>query len=337
MKAYALKAGAGIEGLTQVSQESPKPGPGQVVVGVRAVSLNYRDLMVAAGHYPGALDRPLVPCSDGAGEVLAVGAGVTRVKPGDRVAASFFPDWHGGDPSMAKIAASLGGSADGMLAEQVLLSEQALVHIPEHLDFVEAACLPCAGVTAWNAMFETGDLKPGDTVLLQGTGGVSVWALQMAVAAGLRVIMTSSSDEKLDRVRGMGAHETINYAATPEWQDEAMRLTGGRGVDLVVEVGGEGTLARSMAAVRMRGLVSVIGGLSGFAGGLGPMSLIFGAKQVAGIYVGSRDMFENLNRFVALKGIKPVVDKVFDFAQAQDAYRHMAGAKHFGKVVIRVA
>lgn len=336
MQAYEIRSGEGIDSLRQVDRASPTALANEVVVRMHAVSLNYRDLMVAEGRYLIQSGEPVVPCSDGAGEVIAVGPAVTRFRPGERVAATFFPDWIDGGPSAQTTARSLGGNMDGMLAEDVVLRESALVGIPDYLDYTDAAGIPCAGVTAWNALFVTGDLKPGDTVLLQGTGGVSIWALQLAKAAGMRAIITSSSDEKLQRARALGADDTINYRDTPEWQDEVLRLTHGRGADLVVEVGGKGTLTHSLAAVRMAGTVAVIGGLSGFDGDLGPMSLIAGAKRLAGIYVGSRRMFEDLNRFLEIARIKPMVDRVFGFDEAPAAYRHLAAAGHFGKVVIEV-
>jgi NADPH:quinone reductase-like Zn-dependent oxidoreductase len=336
MQAYRIHAGKNIEGL-EIFEASPRSvEPHEVRVRVGAVSLNYRDLMVAHGAYPVSTDRPLIPCSDGAGEVLTVGAAVTRFKPGDRVAGAFFTDWIEGEPTPQKTAASLGAGIDGVLCEEVVLSENALVAIPTHFDFVEAATLPCAAVTAWNALFVCGDLKPGASVLLLGTGGVSIWALQLAKAAGLRAIITSSSDDKLERARALGADEIINYRKTPEWQDAVRQMTGGRGVDLVVEVGGQDTAPRSLAATRMGGTVAIIGGVSGFGGGLAPGALIFGAARACGIFVGSRAMFENLNRFVEINGIQPVVDRVFPFEQAREAYAHLASGQHFGKIAIRV-
>lgn len=257
-------------------------------------------------------------------------------QPGDRVAGIFFPDWLSGEPTPRTTAQALGGAVDGVLAEETVLHEEALVAIPRHLDFVQAATLPCAGVTAWNTLFVQGQLKPGSSVLLLGTGGVSIWALQLAKAAGLRVLITSSSDEKLERAKAMGADAVINYRGTPEWQEEVRRLTDGRGVDLVAEVGGKGTLSRSITAVRTGGTVAIIGGVSGFDAEITPMALIGGAKKLAGIFVGNRTMFEDLNRFVTVTGLQPVVDRVFDFGDAREAYRHLEAGKHFGKVVIRI-
>jgi NADPH:quinone reductase-like Zn-dependent oxidoreductase len=270
--------------------------------------------------------------------VAAVGAAVTRFKPGDRVLNTYFPLWTAGDPTPENTAVSFGAHVDGVLAEEFVVHEDALVHVPSHLDYAEAATLACAGTTAWNALFVAGGLKPGDSVLLLGTGGVSIWALQLARAAGLRTIITSSSDAKLERTRAHGAEAAINYRKTPDWQHEVLRLTGGRGVDLVVEVVGEGTLSRSLAATRMGGTVAVIGGVTGFgATPVEPLALITGAKRLAGMFVGSRAMLEDLCRFVEVARIRPVVDSVFAFDRAPDAYAHLDAGQHFGKVVIDVA
>ena len=336
MKAYQITSGQQIAGLQQVERPIAAPGAYDVQVRIDAVSLNYRDLMIANGNYLRAGDAPVIPCSDGAGEVVAVGSQVSRFGVGDRVAAAFFPDWIDGAPTQQKTACALGAGVDGMLAENVLVHEDALVAIPDHLSYVEAATLPCAALTAWNALFVEGRLRPGDSVLLLGTGGVSIWALQIAKAAGLRALITSSSDEKLARASALGAAATINYRTTPDWHEEVLRLTAGRGVDLVLEVGGQGTLKRSIASVRMGGTVAIIGGVSGFGGELDPFALIGGAKRLSGIFVGSRSMFDDLNRFLSVTAIHPVVDRVFPFAQAADAYRCLESASHFGKVVIEV-
>jgi len=337
MQAYRIRPGAGIEGLERVDQPTGEPGAREVLVRVRAVSLNYRDLTVAGGKYPGTPEGGLIPCSDGAGEVVAVGPGVTRFGTGDRVMAAFFPHWIDGEMSAPRLAGALGGGADGMLAEEVLLPEEALVAVPAHLDFTEAATLPCAGVTAWHALFHTGNARPGDTVLLLGTGGVSIWGLQLAKAAGLNAVITSSSDGKLQRARDLGADATVNYRTSPEWQDEVLRATDGRGADVVVEVGGEETLPRSLAAAAMNGTVVVIGGVSGFgAAPIEPRALLAGAKRLAGVFVGSRKMLEDTGRFTKTAGIRPVVDRVFPFDEAKDAYRYLESGKHFGKVAIAV-
>lgn len=336
MLAYQIKAGQQITGLQQVKRELPALSPDEVHVRIHAVSLNYRDLMIADGKYLSTGDAEVIPCSDGAGEVVAVGEHVSRFKVGDRVAASFFPEWIGGAPTPQNTAGALGALVDGVLAEEILLHEDALVAIPEHLTYIEAATIPCAGVTAWNSLFVEGGLRPGDSVLLLGTGGVSIWALQLAKAAGLRAIITSSSDEKLRHARNLGADDTINYVTIPDWQHEVLRLTGGCGVDMVLEVGGQGTLTRSIASTRMGGTIAIIGGVSGFGGEFQPFALIGGAKRLAGIFVGSRSMLEDLNRFLAVAEIHPVVDRVFPFDKGREAYEYLKGAGHFGKVVIEV-
>lgn len=337
MKTWRVQPGGRIEGLKLADESPPPPGPGQVRVRVRAASLNYRDLAIVQGWYPTAGKEPLVPGSDAAGTVIETGPGVSSLTTGDHVATCFFPDWVEGRMSAARVRTALGGGGAGTLAEEIVLPETALVRSPAHLDDTQAATLTCAGVTAWHALFHTGELLPGGTVLLLGTGGVSIWALLLAKAAGMRVIITSSSDAKLERARALGADETINYVNTPEWSTEARRLTGGEGVDLVLEVGGEKTVAQSVAAVRPQGTVVVIGAVSGVGGGIGPRTLIPGATRVQGIYVGSRRMHEELARFVELHRISPVVDRTFGFAVTPDAYHYFQAGKHFGKVAIAVA
>ena len=336
MQVYQIKAGQQIAGFEQVQRGVVAPAAHEVRVRMQAVSLNYRDLMIAQGRYPGISDVPVIPCSDGAGEIVAVGAEVKRFCVGDRVAGTFFPEWINGAPTPQNTAGALGAAVDGMLAEEVVLHEEAAVAIPVHLNYAEAAAIPCAGVTAWNALFVEGRAKPGDSVLLLGTGGVSIWALQLAKAAGLRTIITSSSDEKLGRARALGAAATINYKTMPEWQEEVLRITGGRGVDLVLEVGGQGTLTRSISSARMGGTIVIIGGVSGFGGEINPAVLIGGAKRLAGIFVGSRSMFEELGKFLEVAEIHPVIDRIFPFNQAREAYMHLERAGHFGKVVIEV-
>ncbi|SFB71212.1 zinc-dependent alcohol dehydrogenase family protein [Massilia yuzhufengensis] len=337
MQAYQILPGANIDGLQCVDYPARQLGHGEVRIRVHAVSLNYRDLMVASGNYLVTVDDPVIPCSDGAGEVLEVGHGVTRVQVGDRVAGSFFPHWADGATSAEKIRHSLGGDIDGMLAEEVVLHQDALARIPASLTFVEASTMPCAGVTAWNAIFVSSNgLKPGDTVLLLGTGGVSVLGMQLARAAGLRTIITSSSDDKLQRARDLGAHHTINYREIPEWHEEVLALTQGKGANVVLEVGGKGTVNRSVSAAAMGGTVAIIGGVSGFGGEVNPAALLATAKRMVGIFVGSRAMLEDVMRFADVAGIKPVIDRVFPFGQAADAYRYMESGSHFGKVVIDV-
>ena len=288
------------------------------------------------GTYRMPVRENLIPLSDGAGEVLEIGPGVTRVKVGDRVAGCFFQRWTAGEAPADVHASALGGGIDGMLAEYAVLEEDGIVKIPGHLSLEESATLPCAGVTAWNAIVEHAKLVAGQMVLLQGTGGVSIFGLQLARTMGIEVIITSSSDEKLVRAKALGANHGINYKTTPDWEKAALGFTGGRGVDHVVEVGGAATLARSFGAIRVGGKISMIGGLSGPATELNP-GLIFARRaNVQGISVGSMQMFEAMTRAIAANGIKPVLDKVFPFGEAPAAYRHMASGAHFGKIVIRV-
>ena len=334
--AYTLRRGAGIEGLTRVTRTRAAPGPHEVRVRMHAVALNHRDLMMARGH-AGPPDLDVIPVSDGAGEVVETGREVTRLRVGDRVMSTFFPDWHAGVPDSAAIARALGGTADGVLAEEAVMDEHAWVAMPAHLDFAEAATLPCSAVTAWNALFVAAPLKPGDTVLLLGTGGVSIWALQLAKAAGLRVVITSSDDEKLERATALGADATINYRRTPEWEKDVLRLTGGRGADRVLDIGGPDTLSRSIEAARIGATIAVIGRLTGLDGvTIDPAALFGRGKRLAGILVGSRAMTEDVARFVEVVGIRPVIDRLFDFERAREAYAHLGSAQHIGKVVIRL-
>ena len=335
MRLYRLPKHDSIDDLTLVEAETPRPGPGQVLVRMRAASLNFRDLAVASGRYMMSKVPPdLVPLSDGAGEVAETGPGVTRVKAGDRVTPIFMQSWMGGDMEPADGTTALGGAIDGVLAEYAVFDERGLVHIPDHLSFEQAATLPCAAVTAWNALTGLHPIVAGQTVLILGTGGVSIFALQFAHAAGARVIATSSSDDKLARAKAMGASDGINYKANPEWQAAVRELTGGRGVDHVVEVGGPGTLQRSVGAARSGGVVTLIGVLT--RGTLDPLAVFAGGAVIRPIYVGSRQMFEAMNRSIALHRIEPVIDRVFPFEEAKEAYRHLKGATHVGKVVIRI-
>lgn len=335
MKVYEVRGGFGLEALHLTDRPDPQPGRGEVCIQVRAVSLNYRDLLVVKGIYNPKMNLPRVPVSDGVGEVVAVGPEVTRVKVGQRLAGLFMPRWIEGELSDAKAKVALGGSVDGMLAEKVVLPEEALVPVPDHLSDEEAATLPCAALTAWNGLVCAGGVRAGDTVLVLGTGGVSLFALQFARLAGARVLATSSSDEKLARVRDLGASETINYRKVHEWGEQVRQLTDGRGVDHVVEVGGAGTLAQSLRAVRTSGHLALIGVLSGY-GQVNPLPVLMKAIRVSGIYVGSRAMFEAMNRAIALHGLRPVIDRVFSFGEAPAAFRHLESASHFGKVVIRL-
>jgi NADPH:quinone reductase-like Zn-dependent oxidoreductase len=337
MRAYRLpKGGAGIETLVEVERPDPKPTYRQVLVKVKACSLNFRDLAIARGSYRMPARDNLIPLSDGAGEVIEIGPGVTRVKTGDRVAGNFFQRWVGGEPGADTHTSALGGGIDGMLADYVVLEEDGVVKIPPHLSLEEGATLPCAAVTVWNAMMEHAKLKAGDTILLQGTGGVSIFGLQFANAMGIRAIIISSSDEKLAQAKKLGAVHGINYKTTPDWEKAAMEFTGGKGVDHVVEVGGAATLTHSFGAIRAGGAITMIGGLSGGATELNP-GLIFSRRvNVQGISVGSTQMFMAMNRAIDVNAIKPVIDKIFAFADTQAAYRHMASGAHFGKIVIRV-
>jgi NADPH:quinone reductase-like Zn-dependent oxidoreductase len=335
LRAWRYISGLGAENLKIVELPDPLPGPGQAVVRVRACSLNYRDLAVMRGAYGGGVRPPLIPLSDGAGEVTAAGAGVTRVKPGDRVAGTFFQGWIEGPSDDLKANTALGGSLDGMMAEQVCLNAGGLVHVPEHLSFEEAAALPCAAVTAWHALFHSGRLKPGESVLVLGTGGVSLFALQFARMAGARVLATSSSDAKLERLRQMGADVLINYKTTPEWDKPVKSATNGAGVDHIVEVGGAGTLPLSSKSVRRGGHIALIGVLAG-RGEFDPRVMMLKAARLQGIYVGSREMFEEMNRAISLARMRPVIDRVFEFGQLHEALQHLESGAHFGKICITV-
>ena len=337
MRAYQLpKGGAGIDALVKVERPDPKPAYRQAVVKVKACSLNFRDLGIVRGTYRMPVRENLIPLSDGVGEVIEVGPGVTRVKVGDRVAGCFFQRWAGGEAPSDVHASALGGGIDGMLAEYAVLEEDGIVKIPGHLSLEEGATLPCAGVTVWNAMMEHAKLVAGQTVLLQGTGGVSIFGLQLARMMGIRAIITSSRDDKLARAKALGANHGINYKTTPDWEKAALGFTGGGGVDHVVEVGGAATLTRSLGAIRVGGKISMIGGLSGPATELNPGMIFARRANVQGISVGSMQMFEGMRRAIAACGVKPVLDKVFPFDEAQAAYRHMASGAHFGKIVISV-
>lgn len=335
MKTYRITPGAGLESLTVHDEPSRALSAREVRVRVHAVSLNHRDLLIA--RRPATDPRPTVPVSDGAGEILEIGPDVRRLRVGDRVVGSFFPEWIEGPVTADKTRRAFGGGVDGWLTEELVVAEDALAVVPRELSYELAATLPCAGVTAWNALFETSPLGPDASVLLLGTGGVSVLALQLAHAAGLRTFITSSSETKLERARSLGADERIDYARQPEWEREVLERTGGRGVDRVLEIGGEGTLARSVAAARHGGSVVVIGGVTGFGGGVAPGVLLTQSKSLVGLYVGSRAHLERLLGVVARHRLPPVIDETFAFADARAAYAHLASGRHFGKVVIRLA
>ena len=335
MKVYEIRDRFGLDALTLCERPQPQPGPHEVLLRIKAASLNYRDLMVVKGQYNPKMPLPRIPCSDAAGEVAAVGPDVTRVKLGQRVAAILMQKWIDGDLDEAKAKSALGGAIDGLLAEYAVLHEDGLVPVPEHLRFEEAATLPCAAVTAWHGLVTEGRVKRGDSVLVQGTGGVSLFALQFALLREASVIITSSSDEKLQRAMALYARHGINYKTTPEWGDKVRELTGGRGVDHVVEVGGAGTLAQSLRAVRMGGQISLIGVLSGM-GQVNPLPILMKNIRVQGIFVGSREMFEAMNAAIARNELRPIVDRVFAFGEAVQAFRHMESASHFGKICIRM-
>jgi NADPH:quinone reductase-like Zn-dependent oxidoreductase len=335
-KAYVVQEPFGIDALTLVERPAPQPGAGQILVRMRAVSLNYRDLLVIQGVWrPTA---PRIPASDGMGEVVAVGEGVTRFRTGDRVAGIFFPGWINGEATPEKLQApSLGGTvADGTLAEFVVFGEDAVVKVPEHLSDEEAATLPLAGVTAWHAIVARGGVKKGHTVLVQGTGGVSLFALQFARLIGADVIVTSSSEEKLRRAHQLGAAHGINYKDSPDWDERALDLTGKRGVDHIVEVVGAENLTRSLNAIRMSGTISVIGLLGGTSARIETFGFVEKNVRLNGILVGSREMFEAMNQAIAEHKLKPVIDRVFGFDDVPAALRYLEAGAHFGKVCIRL-
>ena len=335
IRAYELQPREGFDALTPVDRPQPTLGPTDVRVRVRAVSLNYRDLNMVKGARKRKV--PIVPVSDGAGEVIEVGAAVTRHAPGDRVVAAFFPTWLDGELSDAHHARALGGGQDGMLAEEVVLPEAAWLRLPARLSFEAAATLPCAGVTAYHALFEAARLRAGDVVVVQGTGGVSMFGLQLAKAAGARVVVTSSSAAKRERAVALGADHVIDYKADPAWGESARAWTGGRGADIVVEVGGPGTFDQSIAALRFGGTMSLLGVLTGLRGEVNTYGVFHKALRIAGVYVGSVAMFEGLLRALEATRIEPIIDRTFGFGEVKDAYAHLASGAHFGKVVIRVA
>ncbi|MCF8471150.1 MAG: NAD(P)-dependent alcohol dehydrogenase [Parvibaculum sp.] len=336
MRAMAIQDAFGIENVKVLERPVPTAGPGQVVLKMTAASLNYRDLATVLGAGRNPKELPLVPLSDGCGEVVEVGEGVTRLQKGDRVAPGFFQGWFSGPPTPAGLATSLGGPIDGCAQDYMCLSAEGVSKAPANLSDAEVACLPCAALTAWRALFVEGSLKAGDTVLVQGTGGVSIFALQFAKAAGARVLITSSSNEKLERAKALGADEVINYKATPDWAKEARKLTNGRGVDHVVEVGGADTFPQSIMAARLGGHVAVIGILSGLTQNVNVAAIFSQNLKVSGITVGSRLWFEDMVRAIEQNDIHPVIDAHFPLAGAQDAFRLMQGASHFGKIVLDI-
>jgi len=336
MKCFELQGPDGAEGLKLVDRPVPQPAAGEVLVRIKAATLNYRDLLTVKGGYGSRQKFPLIPASDGAGAVEAVGTGVRRFTVGDRVVGSFFENWLAGEPSEAKMHAALGGSVDGVLAEYRIFPEHALVRTPPYLGDVEAAALPCAGLTAWSAVVKLGGISPGRAVLTQGTGGVSLFALQFAKMCGARVIATSSSDAKIERLKSLGADATINYKTTPDWGKKARELTGD-GVDLVVEVGGVGTLNESIRATRIGGTIAFIGVLAGPPPANSRLPLMVMRQQrLQGVTVGSVEDLQAMCDAIALHGTKPVIDRTFPFDQAKEAFLHMASGAHFGKVAIAI-
>jgi NADPH:quinone reductase-like Zn-dependent oxidoreductase len=339
MRAVEIRDTFGLENLHLAERpdlEENDLQPGEVLLGMRAASLNYRDLMMVRGEYNPRQPLPLIPCSDGVGEVLAVGEGVRRVKVGHRVATLFSQGWLAGEPGPERSRNTLGGPLDGTLTDRMVLPADGVVEVPDHLSDEEAATLPCAALTAWSALVTHGGVKAGDTVLVQGTGGVSLFALQFAQLLGARAIVTSSSDEKLHRARELGAWGTINYRTTAAWGKEARQLTGGRGVDHVVEVGGAGTLEQSLAAVRMGGAISVIGVLSGVRSPVNIIPILMNQVRLQGILVGHRDSFEAMNRAIAQHRLQPIVDRTFPLEESRAALEHLAAGRHFGKVCVRI-
>ena len=335
MRSVVVDGSFGLENLKVVDRPAPEPGPGQVLLRMRAMSLNYRDLLTVRGHYNPRQPLPLIPCSDGVGVVEAVGDGVSRAAVGDRVCPIFCQDWLDGTPDRERVRSTLGGPLDGTLTEAMVVPENGLVHAPPHLSDVECAALPCAAVTAWTALFTEGQLSPGQTVLIQGTGGVSIFALQLAKAAGATVILTSSSDDKIARARALGADETINYREVERWSKRVREITDGRGVDHVVEVGGANTLEQSIQSTAIGGRIAVIGVLSGIKSPVAVTPILMGYLRLQGILVGHRASFEALNAFVTEHGLRPVIDATFGLERARDGFDLMARGGHFGKIGVQ--
>jgi NADPH:quinone reductase-like Zn-dependent oxidoreductase len=336
MRAFEITGQFGLDHLALVERPTPEPGPGQVRVRIKAASLNYRDLLVVEGRYNPKLHLPLIPVSDGAGAVDAVGEGVTRFRPGDRVVGVFFQGWLEGEPNTEKLATGLGAHLDGVLCEYRVFDEGGLLPVPEYLSDAEAAALPCAGVTAWSAIVSLGRVRPGEVVMVQGTGGVALFALQFAKLLGATVILTSSEDAKLARGKALGADHLINYRTEPDWSRPVKALTDGRGADLIIEIGGAGTLAQSIRAVRVGGMLAMIGVVAGAAASDIPLPLVVMRQvRMQGVTLGSRADFEAMLRACAAAQLHPVLDeRRFSFEQAPAAFTHMAAGQHFGKIVI---
>lgn len=336
MKAYQITGTDGLKSLQAVSLPEPKPGDGEVLLRVRAVSLNYRDYMNVMGIKGVSGPLPRIPCSDGAGEVVAVGREVSAWKVGDRVVCPFMPTWLEGEFSQTHAAQALGGVVDGMLRELAVLPAKSLLRVPAHLSLEEAATLPCAAVTAWDALHVRGRLKSGETVLVLGTGGVSIFALQFAKLAGARVLATTSSEDKAKRLLELGADAVHNYKTNPEWDEWALTHTGMRGVDKVIEIGGAETLNRSIKATRFGGHIALIGVLTGTSGEIQTVQILRKGIRLDGIYVGSREMFAQMLAEIGRVQLKPVIDSIYDFEDAHSAFQRLESGRHFGKVVIRV-
>lgn len=334
MKTWHITGTDGLSSLQLTETTPPTAAPGQVVVRIRAVSLNYRDYMNIHGIRGVTGPIPRVPCSDGAGQVLSVGQGVTRWQPGDRVVIPFMPTWIDGPFSQTHAAAALGGAVDGVLREQIAVPAESLVALPDGMDYQQAATLPCAAVTAWDALIERGRLQPGSTVLIQGTGGVSVFALQIARRHGARVLAITSTDAKADRLRELGADAVFNYKADPDWPAWVLQQTGGLGADHVVEIGGPDTLNRSLQATRFGGHIALIGVLTGTAGEIQTVQILRKGIRLDGIYVGSRTMLEQVVAFYAAGADQPVIDSAYPFTETPAAVRHLESGSHFGKIVI---
>ncbi len=333
MRVWEIRDAYGLDHLHVAERPDPAPGPGQIVIAMKTASLNYRDLLTVIGM-AGGFPLPLIPFSDGAGDVIAVGPGVTRVKKGDRVCPSFFPSWTGGPVGDYSRAQALGGSAQGVLQEKFLIDAEAVSRIPDHLSWEEAATLPCAGLTAWRAVAIEAPVGPGKTVLVQGTGGVSIFALQFAKARGATVVATSSSDAKLARAKALGADHLINYKTTPDWGAKARELTGGHGVDVIVEVGGENTLGQSLNAARAGGSIVIIGVLGGFSSPIMIPVLFSKNLRLIGVSVGSRAQFDEMATAIDKWKLKPVIDQLFPFANVPEALHLMQEQGHFGKIVV---
>lgn len=336
MKAHVIEDEFGLQNLHIVDRPSPSPKPGQLKLEMKAVSLNFRDLLMIRGMYNPKQPLPLIPCSDGVGVVVDIGEGVDEEWLGKRVCPIFAQKWRSGEPTKSKLKSTLGGPLDGVLAEEMVVDAESVVEAPEHLEDAEAAALPCAGVTAWNALVEQGDLTAGDTLLTLGTGGVSTFAVQFGEMLGAEVIVTSSSDEKLQRAKQLGADRGINYVDDEQWGETVRDITGRRGADLVVEVGGAGTLEQSIRAVRIGGQVSLIGVLSGGIEELNIIPILMQNIRIQGVIVGHGEMFERMNRAISHHRMRPVVDEVFSFDEVTEAFEYLGAGSHFGKVCVEV-